>query len=149
MCIRDSSYGVQASSCSEGALSKPHAAVTAGSSYCYDQNGSMRRRTVGGSTYTLTYDAENRLVSISGAATASFAYDADGNRIKSVLNGETITYVGSLYEKKVVGSTTTHTKYYTFGGRRIAVRVAGILSWLLSDHLGLSLIHISEPTRPY
>ncbi|WP_423223227.1 RHS repeat-associated core domain-containing protein [Candidatus Amarolinea aalborgensis] len=75
-----------------------------------------------------------------GAATASFAYDADGNRIKSVLNGETITYVGSLYEKKVVGSATTHTKYYTFGGRRIAVRVAGILSWLLSDHLGSTTV---------
>ncbi|WP_423224222.1 hypothetical protein [Candidatus Amarolinea aalborgensis] len=135
------SYGVQASSCPEGALSKPHAAVTAGSSsYCYDQNGNMRRRTVGGSTYTLTYDAESRLVSISGAATASFAYDADGNRIKSVLNGETITYVGSLYEKKVVGSTTTHTKYYTFGDRRIAVRVAGTLSWLLSDHLGSTAV---------
>ncbi|WP_423224225.1 RHS repeat-associated core domain-containing protein [Candidatus Amarolinea aalborgensis] len=102
----------------------------------------MRRRTVGGSTYTLTYDAENRLVNISGAATASFAYDADGNRIKSVLNGETITYVGSLYEKKVVGSTTTHTKYYTFGDRRIALRVAGTFSWLLSDHLGSTTVTV-------
>ncbi len=67
-------------------------------------------------------------------------YDGDGNRIKSVMNGETITYVGSLYEKKVVGSRTTHTKYYTFGSQRIAVRVAGILSWLLSDHLGSTAV---------
>ncbi len=134
-------YGAQASSCPEGALVKKHAVVTAGSnSYCYDQNGNQRRRTVGGSTYTLIYDAENRLVSVSGAATASFTYDADGNRIKSVVNGETTIFVGSLYEKKLVGSTTTHTKYYTFGGRRIAVRVAGILSWLLSDHLGSTAV---------
>ena len=97
---------------------------------------------------TLTYGAENRLTGISGAATASFAYDGRacpersrrGNRSKSVLNGETTTYVGSLYEKKVVGSATTHTKYYTFGGRRLALRVAGTLSWLLSDHLGSTAV---------
>ena len=29
--------------------------------------------------YNLTYDAENRLTSVSGAATASFVYDGDGN----------------------------------------------------------------------
>jgi len=50
-----------------------------------------------------------------------------------VLNGETVIYVGNLYEKKIAGSTTTHTKYYYFGGRRIALRVAGTLYWLLSD----------------
>ena len=72
--------------------------------------------------------------------TATYVYDADGNRVKSVLNGETVIYVGNLYEKKVVGSTTTHTKYYYFGGRRIAMRVAGTLSWLLSDHLGSTTV---------
>ena len=49
-------------------------------------------------------------------------------------------YVGNLYEKKVVGATTTHTKYDYFGGRRIAVRVAGTLYWLLSDHLGSTTV---------
>ncbi|MFZ1630618.1 MAG: hypothetical protein WAV70_17005, partial [Anaerolineae bacterium] len=60
-------------------------------------------------TYTLSEvypersrrDAENRLTAISGAATASFTYDADGNRVKSVMNGETVTTIGNLYEKKV------------------------------------------------
>ena len=65
---------------------------------------------------------------------------ADGSRVKRALNGETVIYVGNLYEKKVVGSTTTHTKYDYFGGRRIAVRVAGTLSWLLSDHLGSTAV---------
>ncbi len=111
-------------------------------------------RTIGGSVYTLTHDAENRLVSISGAATASFSYDGRacpersrrGNRVKSVLNGETVIYVGNLYEKKVVGSTTTHTKYYYFGGRRIAMRVAGTLYWLLGDHLGSTTVTVDGAT---
>ncbi|MFZ2518730.1 MAG: hypothetical protein WA089_08510, partial [Anaerolineae bacterium] len=137
------SYGVaQAGSCPEGALVKKHAVVSTsnGSSYCYDQNGNMRRRTIGGNTYTLTYDDENRLVSISGAATASYTYDADGARIKSVMNGETVTTIGNLYEKKVVGGATTHTKYYYFNGQRVAVRVAGVLYWLLRDHLGSTTV---------
>ena len=54
----------------------------------YNANGSQ--------DITLTYDAKNRLVSVGGAATASFSYDADGNRVKSALNGETVIYVGNL-----------------------------------------------------
>ena len=48
--------------------------------------------------------------------------------------------IGNLYEKKVVGSTTTHTKYYYFNGERVAVRVAGVLYWLLRDHLGSTMV---------
>ena len=52
-------------------------AVTAwnGNSYGYDANGNQTTRTVGGSTSTLTYDAENRLTAVSGATSASFKYD--------------------------------------------------------------------------
>ena len=49
-------------------------------------------------------------------------------------------YVGNLYEKKVVGGATMHIKYDYFGGRRIAIRVAGTLSWLLGDHLGSTAV---------
>jgi len=40
--------------------------------YWYDQNGNMTRRDVGGATTYLTYDAENHLVSASGATAAAF-----------------------------------------------------------------------------
>lgn len=96
-------YGAQAADCPEGALSKSHAVVMAGSyTYCYDQNGNMRRRTIGSNIYTLTYDAENRLIGVSGAATAVFVYDADGGRVKSTFGSgdgaNPSRYLGSLLE---------------------------------------------------
>ena len=42
----------------------------------------MTTRTASGSTYMLGYDVENRLTSVSGAATAGFVYDGDGKRVK-------------------------------------------------------------------
>jgi YD repeat-containing protein len=51
-------YAAQSASCPDGALAKANAATTAGAnSYCYDRNGNQVRRTIGGTTYTLTYDA--------------------------------------------------------------------------------------------
>ena len=56
-------------------------------------------------SYTLTYDAENRLTTVSGPATASFVYDADGGRVKATFGATTTIYVGSHYEK--TGNTVT------------------------------------------
>jgi len=96
----------------------------------------MTQRVVGGQTFNLAYDAENRLVSVTGAATASFVYDADGKQVKSVVGGVTTYYVGQHYEKK----GTTVTKYYFAGATRLAVRTNGTLSYLLGDHLGSSSV---------
>ncbi|MCB0184269.1 MAG: hypothetical protein KDE31_08395, partial [Caldilineaceae bacterium] len=72
-----------------------HAVATAGgTSYSYDNNGNMLTRT----GYTFGYDAENRLVSVSGGATASFVYDGDNNRVKGTAGGVTSVYVGNYYE---------------------------------------------------
>ncbi|MDZ7296244.1 MAG: hypothetical protein ONB14_12595, partial [candidate division KSB1 bacterium] len=49
--------------------------------YGYDANGNMTSRWINGTSYTLTYNEENRLTGVSGAATASFVYDADGKRV--------------------------------------------------------------------
>ena len=59
----------------------------------YDANGNQTTHVVGGQTFTLGYDAENRLVSVSGAATASFTYDGDGRQVKAVIGGTTTYYV--------------------------------------------------------
>ncbi len=46
--------------------------------------------------YTFAYDAENRLVSVSGDATASFVFDGDGKRVLSTMDGATIIAGGNI-----------------------------------------------------
>ena len=132
-------YGTQSAGCPDGALTKPHAVVTAGTNtYCYDRNGNMVRRTVGGTAYTLTYDAENRLTQVkkNGSVIATFVYDGDGKRVKATVNGTTTVYIGDYYE--LTGSTGR--KYYYANGQRVAMRVGGTPYYLLTDHLGSTAI---------
>jgi YD repeat-containing protein len=106
-------------------------------SFNYDANGNMTQRVIGGNTYTLSYDAENRLVSVTGPSmSATFTYDGDGNRVKFPINGTITTFVGNYYE--VSGSTVT--KYYFAGASRVAMSVNGTMSYLLSDQLGSTSI---------
>ena len=59
-------------------------------SYSYDSNGNMEFRDIDGKEYDLEYDAENRLVSVSGTnVSAVFTYNGDGQSVKTVVNGET------------------------------------------------------------
>jgi RHS repeat-associated protein len=121
-----------------GDASHAHAVTGAGgNTYGYDANGNQTTRNIGGSTYTLGYDAENRLVSVSGPSlSAQFTYDGDGKRVTSTINGVTTTFVGNYYE--VTGEVVT--KYYFAGGSRAAMRQNGTLFYLLSDHLGSTSI---------
>jgi predicted porin len=59
----------------------------------------------------LSYDAENRLVSVSGAVTASFVYDGDGRQVKAVVGSTTSYYVGAHYQV----DNGVVTKYYFAG----------------------------------
>ncbi len=134
-------YAAQSSSCAEGALaSRPHAVTsTVGATttlYCYDRNGNMTRRDPSGAAvYNFQYDAESRLTAVSGSATASFVFDGDGNRVKSMAGGVTTVHLGAYFEW--TGSTSTMKTYYSAGGARVAVRSgSSTLSFILSDHLG-------------
>jgi len=97
-------------------------------------------RVEGGVTYAQTFDAENRLISvtISGQST-TFVYDGDGNLVKKLKPDGTITvYIGGVYEVELNGTTVTKTTlYYPAAG---AVRVIqggnNNLYYVLKDHLG-------------
>jgi RHS repeat-associated protein len=104
-----------------------------GNTYTYDANGNMITRHVGTQMFNFSYDAENRLVLVSGDSTASFIYDADGARVKSVVDEETDYFVGGHFEKTDTGVVT---KYYIAGTSRVAMRKDGTVSYLLADHLG-------------
>jgi YD repeat-containing protein len=85
----------------------------------YDCNGNMIGRNVG-SSYSLAYDAENRLTGVTGSTNAAFLYDGDGNRVKGTVGSATTIYIGNYFEW--TGSTGTMKKYYYAGATRVAMR---------------------------
>jgi len=110
-----------------------------GSHFTYDNNGNMLTRHLpdgaGEKAYTLTYDAENRLVNVSGAATASYLYNGDGQRVAATEGGVTTVFIGSYFEWQV--GMEDITQYYYAGSERIAMRQGGSQPhYLLGDHLG-------------
>jgi RHS repeat-associated protein len=94
---------------------------------------------------TLRYDIENRLVEMqeNGTTYATFAYNGDGARVRSTINGVTTLYAGLIeYELGMLGGTLT--KYYDAGGQRIAVRNGATLNFLLNDHLGSTSVTLNK-----
>ncbi|MEZ4864107.1 MAG: RHS repeat-associated core domain-containing protein [Caldilineaceae bacterium] len=79
------------------------------------------------------HDAENRLVSVSGGATASFVYDGDNQRVKGTAGGVTTVYVGNYYEVAAPSGLPTVKKYYYAGNQRVAMKSGSTVNWLLGD----------------
>ena len=75
---------------------------------------------------------------------AMFVYDGDGNRVKSTINGVTTYFVGNYYEVVKTETSTQVNKYYYAGSQRIAMCQDGILSYLLTDHLGSTSLTTSD-----
>jgi len=64
----------------------------------------------------------------------TYTYDADGQRVKKVEDGQTTVYIGNLYAKNL--NTLVVTTYYYAGGQRIAQRQRTTLSYFVGDNLG-------------
>ena len=86
-----------------------------GVSATYSTNGNL----ASDGTYTLGYDAENRLVSASGAGnTASYTFDAQGRRKTRTVNGTTTVSVTDAQNREVLeynGSTGALLRWYAYG----------------------------------
>lgn len=119
----------------------PHAVRTAGSNnYTYDLNGNMRTSP----SKLMSYDIENRMISVeTSTETTNFTYDVDGSRIKKQTGTNTITYIGSLFEKDQTGKTTKH--IFAGANRVCSIESTGSTYYYHSDHLGSSNI-ISDST---
>jgi YD repeat-containing protein len=75
----------------------------------------MVTRVVSGTTTSLAYDAENRLVQHRQGTTvlASYTYDGDGTLVAKVAGGETTMYVGPHYEKNLTTGVLTRRDLWT------------------------------------
>jgi RHS repeat-associated protein len=147
-----------------------HAATQIGSgsttyTAAYDAAGNMTCRAPNSAsscagTHTgaqLSYDTEGQLShwqsSPSGPSTTDdFLYDGEGNRVaqQSVSGASTTTtvYVGGLEEVATTGTATTTTVYYYAGGKRFALAVNGVLSYLASDNLGSADVTLAANGTP-
>ena len=139
-----------------------HQAVRYGSGFAYDQTFNAANQS-GNATYDAagnvsslndpiagmmyyTYDAENRLLGVSGAATASYAYDALGRRVKHAVGGTTYNDLydadGHVTTDYNVGTQSVQ-RFEIFGGGRHIVTYTGTYDnktyfphtdWLGSEH---------------
>jgi len=111
-----------------------------GNEYEYDPNGNMTLRDIdAGEVYTLTYDAENHMIDVSGTVTATFLYNGDGQRVMSTEGVTKTVYIGNYFEWQFTSEpiSGTMTTYYFAGATRVAMREDGDNpNWLLGDHLG-------------
>jgi RHS repeat-associated protein len=106
--------------------------------YVYDLNDNMTKRPANSGLQTLGWDAENHLTSLTSAAlNESYLYDPDGQRVKKVAAGASTYYINQYFE---VDATSSHIRYYYFGGQRVAMRRAAVLTYLHADHLGSPVV---------
>ncbi len=117
-----------------------------GNSYGYDANGNMTSRVVDDVSYTLTYDEENRLISVTGGVTVTFAYDGDGNRVRKEEDGE-VTHYPNRYYESTPGSGST--KYYFADGQLVTLERSPEYGnaygrrFVFRDHLGSTSIIVN------
>jgi RHS repeat-associated protein len=87
--------------------------------FCHDAAGNL----LNDGQHSYTYDAENRIISVDGGATAAYTYDAGGNRIQKVSTAGTAQYLydlaGHVITELNASGTWTRGEIYA-GGRHLA-----------------------------
>jgi len=127
---------------SGGAPTNQIASVSVGSNlkyYVCDNAGNV----INDGVHTYQYDAENRLTSVDGGSTASYAYDQRNRRIKKVVGSTTTHYVweGSQVIAEHDGGTSGVIYNYVYSGTRMIARMGGgVINWYLSDRLSERLV---------
>jgi RHS repeat-associated protein len=113
-----------------------------GTPYTYDANGNMTNDGYN----TLTYDAENRIVSVTnGSASATYSYDGNGLRVKKALSSTSTVYIflgGTLISEYDNGATASSPsrEYLYAGGALISKVSGGTIAYYHRDHLSNRLV---------
>ena len=119
---------------SGGAPTNRITSVTASSTlnYTYDAAGGVTND----GAHSYTYDSENRIVSVDGGATATYAYDDHNRRYKKIVGSSITHYVwkGGMVLAEHSGSTGWVLTDYVYSNRRMVARVTGgVEQYFLSE----------------
>jgi RHS repeat-associated protein len=101
--------------------------------YTFDASGNMTADGI----HTYSYDAEGRLTKVDGGSTATYAYDADGQRVEKLTGVTYVDYVYDLSGNVVADWNGSPTAQYIYmGGNLIAEYQASTTHFIFKDHLG-------------
>ncbi|HPW56689.1 MAG: RHS repeat-associated core domain-containing protein [Thermoanaerobaculaceae bacterium] len=107
------------------------------STYTYDANGNTLTRTGTPGSFTFGWDAQDRLTSIAGSATATYTYDYQGRRTSTTVGGATTSY---LYDGlNLVRTSGASEAEYLFGpgiDEPLAMLRGGVVYHYSVDGLG-------------
>ncbi|MEV0253895.1 RHS repeat-associated core domain-containing protein [Streptomyces sp. NPDC050732] len=118
--------------------------------YTYDAAGNTETRTLDGKKQTLDWNTEGSLTKVTEAddSTTEFLNGADGNRLIRRDKTGTTLYLAEteLRLPKATGKVEA-TRYYSHGGKIVAVRTPSALTWVTSDHNGTASLQINASTQ--
>lgn len=115
----------------------------ASSSYAYNGNGNMTRRTVDGEVTELRWNAQNRLNRMLGAQAQRYVYDADGTRLVRRSDTQTKLYLDGM-ELHLAGTAVEATRYYTSAGATVGIRTPTVLTRTAADHQGSAQVSVQD-----
>jgi RHS repeat-associated protein len=113
----------------------PYNRLNSPSGFTYDAAGNL----LGDGTYTYSYDAEERLISVGGLSSASYVYDAMGRRVQRTVGSSSAYYLYDLdgnVTSDILPSGGDAADYIFAGGRLVAEYASGTTYFVHQDHLG-------------
>ncbi|MGH9685401.1 MAG: RHS repeat domain-containing protein [Candidatus Acidiferrales bacterium] len=108
------------------------------SGWSYDASGNL----LNDGSHSYTYDAENRITTVDGGATASYVYDGLGRRVRKTIGSFSTDYIYGLSGEVITEMTTgcspnCWSKGYIYGdGGLVAEYASGTTYFAHRDHLG-------------
>ncbi|AEK46022.1 RHS repeat-associated core domain-containing protein [Amycolatopsis mediterranei] len=122
---------------------------TSSASYGYDKSGNTTGRTLPTGQQTLTWDAENRLATVTTTAgETSYVYDADGNQLlRRDPANKTLFINGQELVRDNATGKLSGTRYYKHNSTTVAMRVGGANpQYLVSDLHDTSQVAVDSST---
>jgi RHS repeat-associated protein len=106
-----------------------------GPPYLYDAAGNM----IYDGTHSYTYDGENRLTKVDSGSTATYAYDAEGNRVQKTVAPAITVYVFNPAGQVIheTDANLTFNVHYIYLGRQLLAQMKNSTTYFVhQDHLG-------------